>query len=103
MDKVVPCLIPYKFIFFLKIFDQDKASFRSNQIVFSLDIRFKSKSALFSLAPARRRTPPDRRLSPLLPRSCRDAGPRSPPSSTWCRPHRTPAPLFPLRFPFPLL
>jgi hypothetical protein len=47
MGKVVPYLIPYNFIFYLKIFDLDKASFLSNQIVFSLEIRFKSKSALF--------------------------------------------------------
>jgi hypothetical protein len=27
IDKLVPCLIPYKSIFFFKIFDQDKVSF----------------------------------------------------------------------------
>jgi hypothetical protein len=47
MDKVVPCLIPYNSVFYLKFFDQDKANFLLNQIMFSLEIRFKSKSALF--------------------------------------------------------
>jgi hypothetical protein len=46
MGKVVPCLIPYKLIFLFKFFDQGKASFLSNQIGFSLEIHFKSKSAL---------------------------------------------------------
>jgi hypothetical protein len=46
MGKVVSCLIPYKLIFLFKFFDQGKASFLSNQIVFSLEIHFKSKSAL---------------------------------------------------------
>jgi hypothetical protein len=36
MDKIVPYLIPYKPIISLKFFDQDKASFLSNQILFSL-------------------------------------------------------------------
>jgi hypothetical protein len=36
MDKVVPCLIPYKSIIYLAIVDQDKAGFLSNQILFSL-------------------------------------------------------------------
>jgi hypothetical protein len=48
--EVIPCLIPYNYVFYLKFFYQDKASFLSNQIVFSLEIRFKSKSALFSRA-----------------------------------------------------
>jgi hypothetical protein len=52
MGKVVPCLIPYKLIFLFKNFDQDKASFLSNQIAFNLEIRFKSKSALLLSGPA---------------------------------------------------
>jgi hypothetical protein len=36
MDKIVPYLIPYKPIISLKLFDQDKASFLLNQILFSL-------------------------------------------------------------------
>jgi hypothetical protein len=36
MDKVVSLLIPYKFIIYLKFFDQDKADFGSNQILFGL-------------------------------------------------------------------
>jgi hypothetical protein len=43
MGKFVPCLILYKYIFFVKNFDQDKASFWSNQIMFSLEIHSKSK------------------------------------------------------------
>jgi hypothetical protein len=46
MDKVVPCLIPYNCIFYLNFFNQDKAGFLSNQIVFSLEIRLNQKSAL---------------------------------------------------------
>jgi hypothetical protein len=40
MDKVVPCLIPYKSIFYLIFFDQYEASFSSIQIMFSLEIHF---------------------------------------------------------------
>jgi hypothetical protein len=46
MDKVVPCLIPYNSIFYLKLFDQDVASFLSNQIIFSLETHLNQKSAL---------------------------------------------------------
>jgi hypothetical protein len=43
MDKVVPCFIPYNSVFYLKFFDQDKASFLSNQIIFSLEIHLNQK------------------------------------------------------------
>jgi hypothetical protein len=58
MDKVVPCLIPYNSVFYLKFFDQDKANFLLNQIMFSLEIRFKSKSALFFRARPSSFSPP---------------------------------------------
>jgi hypothetical protein len=46
MDKVVPRLIPYNFVFYLKFFDQDKANFLTKSNCVPLEIRFKSKSAL---------------------------------------------------------
>jgi hypothetical protein len=52
MGKVVPCLIPYKLIFLFNFFDQDKVSFLLNQIVFSSEIHFKSKSVLLLSSPA---------------------------------------------------
>jgi hypothetical protein len=116
MGKVVPCLIPYKSIFYLKFFDQDKASFDRIKSCpvwkFVLNPTWHCSlgpdpALFFPDRPTRSRaahacTPP----APLLPhdaghrltdahlrRSCAAAGmpgPVLPPASAWRRPHRTP-------------
>jgi hypothetical protein len=85
MGKVVPYLIPYKLIFLFKIFDQEEASFLSNQIVFSFEIHFKSKLTLLLSGPAQLspfpgrptpvRTNHARRPAPLLPHGTHVARP----------------------------
>jgi hypothetical protein len=84
MGKVIPCLISYKSIFYMKIFNLDKTSFWSNQIVFSLEICFKLKSHC-SLGPGPAssfaRPAHAHRPAPLLMRQTPD---RSPPPPAAC-------------------
>jgi hypothetical protein len=121
MGKVVPYLIPYKLIFLFKIFDQEEASFLSNQIVLSFEIHFRSKLTLLLSGPAQlppfpgrptpvrtnhtRRPAPTRHsrrpTSARLQRSHTVAGCQAPfsssppPSSVWHHPHQTTPPSSP--------
>jgi hypothetical protein len=104
MGKVVPYLISFKYIFYLKFFYQYKTSFWSNQILFSLKIRFKSEIGAIQLSRAHfllpSGRPTNKRPAPIdLPCTTGHRPSSCPPLPRLCRPsHQSdPPPFFLLR------